>query len=111
VYSSFQFLGAFAGGATGGLALQYWGEEAVFSMCAAPPLLWLLVVSGMRAPRNLSDVMMRLPVDESQWEQFLLPLRNAAGVEELLLLREQRTVHLKVDEAVFDNSLVGDAGT
>ncbi|MCZ6831089.1 MAG: MFS transporter [Gammaproteobacteria bacterium] len=106
VYSTFQFLGAFAGGALGGLTLQYWGGGAVFSVCIALILLWLLVIFGMRPPRNLSDVVLRLPADESQWDKRLLPLRNAAGVEELLLLKEQRTVYLKVDESVFDRSLV-----
>jgi MFS family permease len=110
VYSSFQFLGAFAGGALGGLALQYGGGTAVFSLCVGLALVWLLVVSGMRAPRNLQDLTMRLPADESLWEQRLLPLRSAAGVEELLLLREHRTVYLKVDEAIFDHSLVGETG-
>lgn len=106
VFSSFQFLGAFAGGALGGLTLQYWGGGAVFALCIALTMLWLLVVFGMRAPRNLTDVVVRLPADESQWDDRLLPLRDAAGVEELLLLREQRTVYLKVDESVFDHSLV-----
>ena len=45
-------------------------------------------------------------VNESQWDERLLPLRDAAGVEDLLLLKEQRTVYLKVDESVFDRSLV-----
>jgi MFS family permease len=106
VYSSFQFLGAFCGGALGGLTLQYWGGGAVIAVCLALTVLWLPVVFGMRTPRNLADVVVRLPADESQWDERLLPLRDAAGVEELLLLKEQRTVHLKVDESVFDQSIL-----
>jgi len=111
VYSSFQFLGAFAGGALGGLTMQYWGGEAIFSVCIALALLWLVVVLGMRPPRNLSDVVMMLPADESRWDECLSPLRGAPGVEELLLLEEQRTVYLKVDESIFDHSLVYEPST
>lgn len=110
VYSSFQFLGAFAGGAVGGLTLQVWGEGAVFLLCLVLSLLWLLAILGMRSPRKLTDLVLQLPADESQWDERLLLLRGAAGVEELLLLREQRTVHLKIDEAVFDRTLVVEAG-
>jgi MFS family permease len=110
VYSSFQFMGAFAGGAVGGLALQYWGAGAVFSLCIILALLWILVIFGMRAPRNLANVALRLPAQESEWDQRLAPLRAAAGVEEMLLLREQGTVYLKVDDAVFDRTLLAEAG-
>ena len=111
VYSSFQFMGAFAGGALGGITLQYWGGSALFSVCIVLALLWLLLIVGMRAPRNLANVVFRLPEQESEWDRHLAPLRAAAGVEEMMLLKEQRTVHLKVDDAVFDRSLVYEASS
>jgi predicted MFS family arabinose efflux permease len=47
-YSTSQFLGAFVGGALGGLALRY-GVDTVFVGAAAMTLLWLpLVVFGAR---------------------------------------------------------------
>ena len=47
-YSTSQFLGAFVGGALGGMALRY-GVDTIFVGAAAMTLLWLpLVVCGAR---------------------------------------------------------------
>ena len=105
VYSSFQFLGAFAGGGSGGLALQHWGSGGVLSLCLGIALVWIILALGMHAPKNFSSLVLELPVDESQWSERLAQLRSAAGVEDLLLLKEQRRVHLRVDDAVFDRAL------
>lgn len=40
-YSTAQFLGGFAGGALGGLALQHWGVGGVFAVAALLPAIWL----------------------------------------------------------------------
>jgi predicted MFS family arabinose efflux permease len=42
VYSSCQFLGAFAGGAVGGLLLQQGSVHAVFAVSGGLAALWLL---------------------------------------------------------------------
>ncbi len=50
-YASSQFLGAFAGGVLGGLALQHGGTVGGFALAAAMPLLWLaLLYLRRRAP-------------------------------------------------------------
>ena len=43
IFASCQFLGAFAGGAIGGYALQQWGSVGVLASCAAVGLTWLLL--------------------------------------------------------------------
>jgi MFS family permease len=48
VFSTSQFLGAFAGGAAGGALLQHLGQGALVASCLALLLLW--VVSVVRAP-------------------------------------------------------------
>ncbi|MFP5307487.1 MAG: MFS transporter [Gammaproteobacteria bacterium] len=50
VYSSAQFLGAFAGGSLGGLALQHWGVGGAFAVAAAMPIIWLGVAAKLRPP-------------------------------------------------------------
>lgn len=50
VYASSQFLGGFAGGVLGGIALGWGGAAAVFAGAATLPLLWLGFAWGMRAP-------------------------------------------------------------
>ncbi len=52
-YSTSQFLGAFVGGAVGGIALGWLGVEGVFLCAAAMTLLWLpLVLVGERRLRG-----------------------------------------------------------
>lgn len=50
VYSSCQFLGAFFGGALGGLAHQYIGPGAVFGGATLLCVIWLLLAAGLRPP-------------------------------------------------------------
>jgi predicted MFS family arabinose efflux permease len=47
VYSTSQFLGAFGGGAAGGLVAQFWGGSTVLLLCLVLTLLWL----GLALPR------------------------------------------------------------
>ncbi len=102
VYASFQFLGAFAGGACGGLALQAWGTTGVLALCAVTALLWLPVALGMRAPGNLDNLLLRLPTEPARAEALLARLRETAGVADMLVLREEATVYLKVDRQLLD---------
>ncbi|MDO6804917.1 MFS transporter, partial [Wenyingzhuangia sp. 1_MG-2023] len=44
IYSSMQFLGAFAGGTIGGWVLSHWGASSVFAIFAAAVLLWGLLM-------------------------------------------------------------------
>ena len=55
IYSSSQFLGAFAGGAVGGWLLGVSGISGVFSGGALVTVLWLAVASGMRAPDRAGE--------------------------------------------------------
>ncbi len=44
IYSTCQFFGAFAGGASGGWVLQQFGQAALFGLCLMLALLWGLLV-------------------------------------------------------------------
>jgi len=46
MYSTSQFLGAFAGGATGGFAQSHFGLGGAFIACALLPIIWLLIPAG-----------------------------------------------------------------
>ena len=109
VYSTFQFLGAFVGGAGGGLAMHYAGVEGVFACCAVVALVWIGVAAGMRPPRNLTSHVVRLPREEAHFRRRLALLQSAPGVEDLLLLEEEGTLYLKVDDSTFDPGLLEDA--
>ena len=49
IYSTFQFLGAFAGGALGGWLLQVSGVGAVITACLLLAILWFILVLPARA--------------------------------------------------------------
>lgn len=106
VYTTFQFLGAFAGGACGGLALQAGGTGGVLMLCAAVALLWLPLALSMHPPRNLANHLVRLPADTRQADALLGRLGAASGVADMLVMREEGTVYLKVDADAFDQGLL-----
>ena len=51
VYSTLQFVGTFVGATAGGWIAQHHGSQAVFLLCAAVALLWLVMAAGMRVPQ------------------------------------------------------------
>src|SRR5258706_12476851 len=50
VYNTTQTLGVFFGGLLGGWVATVYGSAAVFGVCAALVILWLLVAWGMQNP-------------------------------------------------------------
>jgi predicted MFS family arabinose efflux permease len=50
LYSTFQFLGAFVGGSTGGLMLAYLGGAAALAWAGAACVLWAIAI-GLLSPR------------------------------------------------------------
>ena len=101
IYSSSQFLGAFAGGLAGGALAHAYGHQGVFLFAAVMALLWGGVALTMAKPRHWASVVVQLRDDEQPPDGA--SLRDlVAGVEEVLLIPEQRLVYLKVDKALFD---------
>ncbi len=109
VYATFQFLGAFVGGTAGGLALQLGGTDAVLVLCAVVALLWLPLALGMQTPGNLANHLVRLPADPRAADAVLERLRTAPGVADMLVMREEDTVYLKVNAELFDSNMLADA--
>ncbi|MEI2780276.1 MAG: MFS transporter [Candidatus Competibacter sp.] len=60
VYSSSQFLGAFAGGALGGWLRGLLGLKGVFALATFGALAWLLVAWTMANPRYLSSYLLNV---------------------------------------------------
>lgn len=54
VYNTLQSVGFFAGGAVGGWLVRAHGVGALFAVCAAATLLWLVVAWPMQAPATAS---------------------------------------------------------
>ncbi len=104
IYSTSQFLGAFLGGLMGGLLAQQWGLSAVFAGCALLGLVWLALMAGMSAPPNLASEVVALDADTSEAALDALMARFAevAGVEDVLVVPEERLAYLKVDRQRLD---------
>lgn len=58
IYSSCQFLGAFAGGAVGGYVLQQWGSQGLLAACLLPGIIWLalFIPGALFAADSASDL-------------------------------------------------------
>lgn len=104
VYSTSQFLGAFLGGVLGGALAQYLGHDAVFYGCGVIALVWLGAVWGMPTPRHLTSEV--VPLDENSQgdalETMMERFAEVAGVEDVLVVPEERVVYLKVDRQRLD---------
>ncbi|MDX5431967.1 MAG: MFS transporter [Halomonas sp.] len=104
VYSTSQFLGAFLGGVLGGFLAQQWGLSAVFVGSAVLAALWWLLMLGMPAPPHLSSEVVALD-DEHQGDALdtlMASFAEVAGVEDVLVVPEERVAYLKVDRRRLD---------
>ncbi|MGM8852056.1 MFS transporter [Salinicola halophyticus] len=112
VYSTSQFFGAFLGGTLGGALSQGFGVQSVFLGAASVGAIWLAVVWKMPAPRHLSSEIVAL--DEQSMDRvdtLLERFASVAGVEDVMVVREERVAYLKVDRQRLDvDALAGIAG-
>ena len=104
VYSTSQFLGAFLGGVLGGALAQQWGLSAVFLGAAALAAVWLAVMVGMRQPPHLVSEVVALDGDhgDDALETLMAKFAEVAGVEDVLVVPEERLAYLKVDRQRLD---------
>ncbi|MDT8894798.1 MFS transporter [Halomonas sp. I1] len=110
LYSTSQFLGAFLGGVLGGWLSQQWGLAAVFVGCAMLGGVWLALMAGMTPPRHLSSEVVAL--DERHRDDALDTLMakfaDVAGVEDVLVVPEERLAYLKVDRQRLDETALAE---
>lgn len=103
VYSTFEFLGAFVGGAAGGFLHGWYGLTAVFVFSAALLLVWWWL--ALTAP-PLPPLTMRLirigrrPPEEAR--ALARELAAIRGVAEATVIAEEGIAYLKVDEHRLD---------
>ncbi|MFO7646748.1 MFS transporter [Halomonas campaniensis] len=104
VYSTGQFLGAFLGGVLGGFLAQQWGLSAVFLGCALFGLVWLALMAGMASPPHLASEVVALDGDHhgDALDTLMARFAEVAGVEDVLVVPEERLAYLKVDRQRLD---------
>jgi predicted MFS family arabinose efflux permease len=105
VYSTGQFLGAFAGGAGGGWIYGHFGLPEVFMYCCGVALLWLAVAATMKPPRHLSSLLVNVGgLSRDQATELSQSLLSAPGVAEAVVLAEDGVAYLKVDRDKLDRT-------
>jgi len=107
VYNTFQFFGAFVGGALGGWLVGRYGLTSVFLMSAALLTAWLVVAWTSPTPEFLQSHLLRVNVDsEQEAVELASKLMKIPGVAEAVVVLDDGVAYLKVDKKVFDeNSL------
>ncbi|MEA2119515.1 MFS transporter [Halovibrio sp. HP20-50] len=105
VYSTSQFLGAFLGGTLGGLLAHYGGLNAVFIGCAGLALCWWVAMWWMPAPPPLSSEVVVLHDTQADALELLMErLADVVGVEDVMVVPEERLVYLKVNRQQLDQA-------
>lgn len=105
VYSSSQFMGAFMGGAGGGILLQWYGISVLLQSLLVILLLWLLVACFMQAPRYTNSIMLNLiDLSAADPQEVSATLAAIPGVEDVVVLQGERAAYLKVDRQLLDES-------
>ncbi len=103
LFSTAQFLGAFAGGAFGGTLLALGTPQQGFLMLAALPLLWLLVAVFMPNPKPVSTRLVSLTGwSEEAMRLFEESARRLPGVREVTVLPDECVAYLKVEKGSYD---------
>ena len=113
IYSSSQFLGAFAGGIVGGLVASRFGEHSIFLVMAVVSFIWLLLSFGMQKLKKSKSFSFSTNINsEEKAEQVVEILINMPGVIEATLVHDDAgtsstaksnaVAYLKVDDKLVD---------
>ncbi len=112
VYSSAQFLGAFIGGAAGGLLFSKLGVNGVFIAGAILTVFWLLLILPMKPPKYLSTRIIHLDnITDNNAPNIAQQLNQIDGVVETIIVAEERVAYVKfspdeIDADALDNFVV-----
>ena len=103
VYSTSQFLGAFAGGAAGGAVLHGYGLTGVFLFAALALGVWLILALSMKNPRYLSNYVVSLGrVRDDEIDHLIAGLTGIRGVAEAVVIPDDGAAYLKVELHALD---------
>lgn len=103
VYSTSQFLGAFFGGVLGGWVVTQFHEPGVYMLVAAVCFLWFLFAKGMQNPSHEMGLTLHFPkMTAANMGDLSSALGAVRGVEEVVLVAQDKVAYLKVVKAELD---------
>ncbi len=104
VYSTSQFLGAFAGGVGGGILLGWGGAESLFLVSAGLVVTWWLVSLSMTPPAHLLTRMVNVgTIGKHQVADWTRQFLQVPGVAQAELVVQDGIAYLKVDSRTLDS--------
>ncbi|HEX5636004.1 MAG TPA: MFS transporter, partial [Gammaproteobacteria bacterium] len=105
MFSTSQFLGAFAGGAMGGFSFQHWGATGVYWMCLLVLIVWLFLAGTMKNPRYVSTYLLNIgKIDPADTQSMVARLVKVPGVAEASVEAGEGIAYLKVDLHALDEA-------
>ncbi|MDX8393493.1 MAG: MFS transporter [Mariprofundales bacterium] len=102
VYSTFQFLGAFFGGAFGGWLYGQTGAVGVFACGTILAIIWFFVAIGMRPPSYSTKMLDISNVPKHQVAQLQTRLLQIRGVCDAQVQYNEGVAFLKVEKQLLD---------
>lgn len=103
VYATSQFLGAFIGSPLGATLGHSQGYGVLFAVLTGIALLWLLLAARMAPPPFLHSLMLNFEqLTAVEAPVLAARLQALAGVEEVVVLVEEKVAYLKVDHQKLD---------
>lgn len=102
IYSTYQFLGAFFGGLLGGVSYKLLGNSGLFLFLASLMLIWFFISWGMHNPSKIRTHTLTATIkDEHHATQLTELLIKLEGVLEVVIIIEEQTVYIKVNNKIF----------
>jgi MFS family permease len=103
VFGTAQFLGAFVGGALGGVIYEHVGAAAVFIFAGGAAAVWLLLALTAPPFKLLSTRTLHVGKQSAaEAKRLAHELLKVAGVAEAVVVADEGVVYLKVDAAALD---------
>jgi MFS family permease len=103
VYSSFQFLGIFAGGCLAGFIFKSYGYLGVFIFNTIVSLLWIIVAKSMQPERY--HLLISIPITNilKCESEIIKALQQIDGVIQASIELPKKLVHLEVEKPTYKN--------
>jgi MFS family permease len=103
IYSSSQFLGAFAGGIIGGFIAGEFGEQTIFLVTGLFSLVWLVLSLGMKPLKKSKAYSFATNIISSEKARDIAgQLSEMPGVIEITIMHDEAVAYLKVDDKTAD---------
>jgi MFS family permease len=103
IYSSSQFMGAFAGGVIGGAIASQFGEQMIFLVMSCLGLLWFIAATGMKPLKKSKSYSFKTTIESEEQAGIIAEkLINLPGVIEATLVHNEAVAYLKLDDKVVN---------